>query len=190
MAIIIFCGDKKRHEKIGSLLEMLEGYPTQVCESSYRDIRSKIQKHIHCINILNYNYLKSERYELYLVAKRYGVPYCVINFPEEDPEGASEKNRYDNPYVEGDMIEKVWLEKVLGGELKESIVHKKTVFSSDYLSNVKRIIEKVNTKHGNLFFFCELEKRMIKLLQTSPETLCDVEKSYEKLVVDEIRARE
>lgn len=186
MAIVIYCGKEERNSKVQSLLDMLEGATVKMYTDGYRDVKAKVHKTIRHVNILNNNFMKSERYELYLISKRYGVPYCVINFPTNDVEGACAKNRYDNPYIEGDKLDENWLHRVLGTQRSGSVAHRKVVVDAEYLSDVKKIIEAINRKHGSLFFFEEVERKMMRLLQSNPFKLDEIASSYEKLVVSEI----
>lgn len=190
MAIIVFCGSDSRDNKISTLLEMLGDTQVEVYKGRYRDVQSKIQKSIKKTNIISANFLKSERYELYLVAKRYGRPYCVINVPAtQDPEGASAKNRYDNPYIEWDYLTQDWLHRVLKADVARSEAHRTTIINAQYLSNVKNIIEKVNQRHGSLFFFEDVERKVLRLLQNNPAKLSEVERSYEQLILKEMQGR-
>ncbi|KAL0265742.1 UNVERIFIED_CONTAM: hypothetical protein PYX00_011457 [Menopon gallinae] len=190
MAIIVFCGSESRDSKLPVLLGMLGGSLVEVHSGRHRDIRSRIQKSIKKVNIVNANLLKSERYELYLVARRYGRPYCVVCVPAlEDPEGASARNRYDNPYIEWGCLTQDWLCRVLQADVARSEAHRNIIVNAQYLSDVKAAIERVNERHGNLFFFAEVERKVLRLLRGNPAELAEVEKGYERLILKEMQNR-
>lgn len=191
MAIIVFCGSDSRDTKITVLLEMIgEDKQVVVHRGRYRDICSQVQKSIKKINIVSANLLKSERYELYLIAKRYGKPYCVISVSTaQDLERASPKNRYDNPYIEWSCITQDWICCILQADVAKSEAHRSLIVDAQYLSEVKNIIQRINQKHGNLFFFGEIERKVLRLLQCNPASPSEVERSYEQLILKEIQAR-
>lgn len=190
MAIIVFCGSDSRDTKIAALLELIDNKQVEVHRGRYRDVYSKVQKNIKKVNIVSANLLKSERYELYLVAKRYGRPYCVISVSAtQDPESASPKNRYDNPYIEWSCLTRDWICSILQADIAKSEAHRNIIVNAQYLSEVKNVIQKINQKHGNLFFFGEIERKVLRLLQCNPASLSDVERSYEQLILKEMRDR-
>lgn len=190
MAIIVFCGSDCRDTKIAALLELIGDKQVVVHKGRYRDVCSRVQKSIKKINVVSANLLKSERYELYLVAKRYGRPYCVISVSAtQDPESASPKNRYDNPYIEWSCLTQDWICCVLQADVAKSEAHRNIIVDAQYLSDVKHAIQRINQKHGGLFFFGEIERKVLRLLQSNPASLSEVERSYEQLVLKEMQDR-
>lgn len=189
MAIIIFSCPTETATKLLLLESFLKNYDFLVSTEDFQNTRFKIHGKIQKVNILTYNFIKSERYELYLISKRYGVPFCVISEESNDKECPKATNRYDNPFCSISSLSQHWVDEVLKKQIKKSLAHKKLVLNANYITMVKQMIEEVNNLNGNKFYFYDLECAMMKLVESNPKPIDEIRTSYETILANEMNKR-
>lgn len=121
--------------------------------------------------------LKSHRYEIHRLARRFNHPFYILLDTSEDGDFEELNGTYDKPVVCDYEIE-----KLVDKSLKfKNMAHTKKSSGGDYMQQVMKTIKSVNEKYESLFVK-ECEKRMINMVNKSVIDIKDVADIYESII--------
>lgn len=152
-------------------------------QKSYVEHNIKNDKSI----LLTRCFLKSQRYEIFCIARRFNKNFIIIfdytpceeNFFEE-PCG-----KYDQPTIGSNELHKITELKSIQFNRKTHV--KKNTATSDYLLKVNELIEKINKEYEYSFHFLkECENKVLKMINMHPIELNRFEDCYRKIIEQEI----
>lgn len=130
--------------------------------------------------------MKPQRYEIYCLAKRNETSYCVLT----DEKLSIPK--YEMPVFDvgaGLPVEEILC--CLESKLSCSVAHRKRVVGSNYMMQLKQIMNKVNEQmpKGSEVILRDCENKIMRLQRLSPIDLDEFEDAYREIVQNELRSR-
>ncbi|EPR78991.1 hypothetical protein SLOPH_1201 [Spraguea lophii 42_110] len=193
LIICLVCDDE--FKTIKDIFES-QGFKPKIFDGSYNECRSLLlnSQNLSELNLLRFAEMKSQRYEIFCIAKRFKLQYGVI-FSEklEIIEPPSFNTKHDNPLIviDGDIKADSILELIKAKKLKTSFANRKKISPSEtYISDVKNIITKINKElkiESNNCFVIEAENQLAKMINLSPIELGKIEECYKTIISEKLK---
>lgn len=189
MIIILTNGTEESRKKILTTLRCyvafdLIDHPTFATQRHFVETTANA----HSVKVVTRCFLKSQRYEIYCLAKRFKLSFCIIHDSVDNPDFEELGGKYDQPVVGDDSLEEVLTVGKIG---KENKAHKFIrAPSGDYLMQIKNIMSRVGGEVANYWFKEELEKRIFCIISKNPIGVGEFEKWYRKMIENEMKSKE
>ncbi|KAF7682906.1 hypothetical protein TCON_1882 [Astathelohania contejeani] len=206
MAVLIVAGnlELKRIEIINKIEKYIINNKlgnVKILEGEFKTIRSDLLNapKDNTIFIINGSCLKSERYEMFCIARRFNTSYgviCVEHSDEisdiDDEEKPQKKNKYDNPLIfVNDEIDWNELMKILNKNLVTNMAHKKKKSPSEsYWMELRNTLKEINQEfniEGSESVVKECENRIFKMVNSNP--VGNIGECYRTMLKDEFKKR-
>ncbi|EJW01190.1 hypothetical protein EDEG_04066 [Edhazardia aedis USNM 41457] len=164
----------------------------------YSELRSQIEININLpTNKLVVGcFMRSQRYELFCIARRYNIPFYIMldSTPCEFDYFEIPKTiyKYESSLIMSyhlkdlkEIFEKINTKK---NPKKKNFAHKKkTAPTSNYITDVKSILKRVNENYSDYSYLHHIcEEQFMSMISSDAINIEDVEMCYKKILVDEI----
>ncbi|KAM0676188.1 hypothetical protein GVAV_000151 [Gurleya vavrai] len=193
MILILTGGSEKTQKLILDKLKEFISYEL-INEDTFIATKSKLTQNLPSdLNFVLPNcFLKSQRYEIYCLAKRFNTKFCILLADGQCDnilfEELNKKFIFENPVFEIDSLNEI-LE--LKNVKKKSKAHvKQKIVGSDYLTNIRIIVDRINLDYEKYrFMLKECEEKLMSLVQTDAIDLEKIDFCYKKIINDEIKIK-
>lgn len=137
--------------------------------------------------VLTRCFLKSQRYEIYCIAKRFNLTFCIIVDSVENCDFEKLGGKYDKPAINDDNLKEVLkINHVKKANKSHKFVRAPTC---DYLSQVSIIMKRVGDEIEGYWFKSEVERRVFGLIGKNHIGLEEFEGWYRQMVHNEFVIR-
>ncbi|KAM0678001.1 hypothetical protein BDAP_000125 [Binucleata daphniae] len=190
MIIVLTGGTKKSRQEMMVQISAYVEY-THIEGETYAEQKSNLLHHLHLANnlLVTNCFLKSQRYEIFCIAKRFNLSYCVIvDETETDFEAYEVPNArfvYDKPMYNSATLHEINKIKTIKRNNKAHT--KKIHVSSDYFVNVQQIIKTINKEfESKSYVLKECEQKLYNILQVNNVCIDEIETCYKKIIQNEL----
>lgn len=129
-------------------------------------------------------FLKSQRYEIYCIAKRFNQGFCIVQDSVQHDDFEELTGNYDKPVINDDSLEEILnVKKVKSINKAHKFIRAPT---SDYLTRVRKIMEEVGSKIEGFWCKDALEKKVFRMIGKNPIDVDQFEKWYKAMIINEL----
>lgn len=193
MIIILTGGTQKTRKCLMQQLAKHIEY-THIEGDTYAEQRSKLLQNLPSAKnlLLTCCFLKSQRYEIYCISKRYNMAYCVVldgcatDF--DAYEVPNPRFVYDKPMYTIDTLQSI--SKLQAVKHNNKAHTKKAHVSSDYFLQVQQIVQETNKERMHKSYILkECEQKLYNILQINNLCIDKVRECYKQIIQNEIESK-